>query len=109
MTTYNPRAKRGEPDYRPGPDWPPSLDELRVEYLSSIPVEVPAGRVVVHNNVRPTRRMGSRGFRAWLIEPSERLVVCGCDWAPELDEHYRVESFRHGLGTRPKRPESDSA
>jgi hypothetical protein len=63
---------------------PPTLD-----YLPKIPAEVPGGRVVVHNNVRPTRRVGSRGFRSWLAEPSERLVVCGCDWAPEL-EHYRV-------------------
>lgn len=26
--TFNPRAKRGDVDYRPGPDWPPSLNEL---------------------------------------------------------------------------------
>lgn len=45
---------------------------------------------MVHNHVRPTtRRLGSRGFRAWLAEPNERLVVCVCDWAPELGEHYR--------------------
>ena len=31
----------------------------------------------------------SRGFRAWLAEPNERLVVCDCGWAPELGEHYR--------------------
>ena len=72
--------------------------KLRLEYLSKIPAGVPDGRVLVHN-VRPTRRggsrgflpLGSRGFRAWLAEPSDRLAVCGCDWAPELGEHYRVK------------------
>jgi hypothetical protein len=39
-------------------------------------------------------RLGSHGFRAWLAEPSERLAVSGCDWAPELGEHYAVK----GLG-----------
>lgn len=26
--TFNPRARRGAVDYRPGPNWPPSLNEL---------------------------------------------------------------------------------
>jgi hypothetical protein len=60
-------------------------------YLSKIPTEVPAGQVVVHNHVQPTRRLGSRGFRAWLAPPNDQLVVCGCAWAPELGEHYRVD------------------
>jgi hypothetical protein len=25
---FDPRAKRGDPFYRPGPDWPPSIGEL---------------------------------------------------------------------------------
>ena len=66
------------------------------EYLTTIPTEIPAGRVLVHNHVRPTRRLGSRGFRAWLAEPSERLEVCGCGWAAELGEHY--------LSPQPGRP-----
>jgi hypothetical protein len=64
---------------------------IDLEYLSKIPASVPEGRAVVHNHVRPTRRLGSRGFRAWLAEPSERLEVCGCDWAPELTQHCRVK------------------
>jgi hypothetical protein len=48
------------------------------------------GHVVVHNNVRPTRHLGSRGFRAWTQVPAERLVRCDCSWAPELGGHYRV-------------------
>jgi hypothetical protein len=48
--------------------------------------------VLVHNSVRPTRRLGSRGFRAWLQSPdSVGLEVCGCGWAPELGQHYRVK------------------
>lgn len=50
------------------------------------------GHVVVHNHVRPTRHLGSRGFRAWLQSPDKPPAIepCPCDWAPELGEHYRV-------------------
>lgn len=60
------------------------------DYLRTIPTEVPAGRVVVHSTVRPTRRLGSRGFRAWLSTPGAHLEPCGCGWAPELGVHYRI-------------------
>ncbi len=59
------------------------------DYLSSIPESVPSGKIVVHNNVRPTSRLGTRGFRVWLDEPSPRYEVCSCEWAPELGGHYR--------------------
>ena len=68
----------------------------------SQPHSVPPDRVVVHNNVRPTRQLGSRGFRAWLCPSLEVLRVtpdpgrpvlqlCDCGWAPELGPHYRVK------------------
>jgi hypothetical protein len=53
----------------------------------------PAGKVLVHNNFRPTRRLGSRGFRAWLIAANDDRhgrKVCDCGFAPELGTHYRV-------------------
>ncbi len=59
-------------------------------YLSHVPKSVPPGKIVVHNNVRPTKQLGVRGFRAWLAEPSPRYEVCPCEWAPGLDAHYRV-------------------
>ncbi len=40
------------------------------DYLRTIPSGVPPGSVVVHNNVKPARRLGSRGFRAWLDDPA---------------------------------------
>lgn len=61
-------------------------------YLKRIPATIPPDRVLVHNNVRPTRRLGQRGFRAW-YEPaarSQRLAICYCGWAPELGIHYIV-------------------
>ena len=61
-----------------------------LDYLYRVPESVPSGKFVVHNHVRPTRRLGSRGFRAWLAEPSPRYEVCPCEWAPELGAHYRV-------------------
>lgn len=74
-----------------------------VEYLRTIPTRdaIPAGRVVVHNHVNPTRRLGSRGFRAWLQRPNDRLVLCECGWAPELGAHYLIP--------RPGRPPLRSA
>lgn len=60
-------------------------------YLFKMPATVPPGRVLVHNQVRPARRLGTRGFRAWLSLPDPtRLAKCSCGWAPELGEHYRV-------------------
>ena len=61
-------------------------------YLRRMPTkaEVPAGMIVVHNNVRPPR-IGSRGFRAWLAHPVAGYVRCDCKWAVHLAVHYRVE------------------
>jgi hypothetical protein len=62
------------------------------QYLRTLPAAVPAGRVLVHNCVRPRRRLGASGFRAWLSLPSNpRLVVCGCGWAAELGQHFRLK------------------
>ena len=64
------------------------LEKMR--YLVEVPAAVPDGQWLVHNNVRPTRRLGSRGFRAWLSEPdAKRWMPCGCGWAPEVGSHYR--------------------
>jgi hypothetical protein len=59
-----------------------------MQYLSRLPAAVPTGLVLVHNNVRPTRRLGARGFRAWLDEPGAHLLPCPCAWAPELGPHF---------------------
>jgi len=70
---------------------------MTIEYLMTFPDRVPVGRVLVHNNVKPTRRLGSRGFRAWLSLPDpERLSVCRCAWAPELGPHFRVVRVKGG-------------
>lgn len=62
-----------------------------VQYLFRMPKEIPNGLVLVHNNVRPTRHLGMRGFRAWLEQPDpQRLEECSCGWAPEFTRHYRV-------------------
>jgi hypothetical protein len=65
-----------------------------VDYLQSLPPAIPPGKVLLHNRVQPTRRLGSNGFRAWLVDADDdrhaRRVVCDCGWAPELGTHYRV-------------------
>jgi len=58
------------------------------EYLAAVPDELPAGRVLVHNHVRPAEHLGDRGFRAWLADSAERYEACGCGWAAELGDHY---------------------
>ena len=62
-------------------------------YLSGIPREVPPGKIVVHNQVRPTTRLELSGFRAWLDEPDLRYEVCPCEWAAQLGIHYRVKTL----------------
>jgi hypothetical protein len=55
---------------------------------------VPAGFVLVHNQVRPVQRiMGMNGSRYWLLRtdnPELKVEVCDCGFAPELGRHYRV-------------------
>jgi hypothetical protein len=60
-----------------------------MEYLTKPPRFLPIGKVLVHNYVRPTSRLNSRGFRAWLDDPDEKYEVCTCGWAPQL-VHHRV-------------------
>ena len=77
-------------------------------YLSGVPRQVPEGRIVVHNHVRPVDASGARipaarvalgfhGFRAW-TEPIGKpmRVACRCGWAPHLAEHYRVKLNERG-------------
>lgn len=72
-------------------------DGRTMEYLTTLPRVAPGAswrpphRILVHNNVRPTRELGARGFRAWLTSPDDdRYVICDCKWASELGDHYRV-------------------
>ncbi len=67
--------------------------ETGMNYLTKIPAndsEIPDDHVLVHNHVRPAKRQGTRGFRFWTQEPSDQLVTCDCDWAPEIQLHYRI-------------------
>lgn len=60
-------------------------------YLDTLPRAVPTDRILVHNNIRPTRCLGSRGFRAWLSLPNpEQFEVCPCTWASEMGQHFRL-------------------
>jgi hypothetical protein len=64
-----------------------------IDYLDEMPTAVPAGRILVHNNVVPARRINTRGFRVWFASPEpNKFVVCECDWAPELGAHYRLNT-----------------
>lgn len=67
-------------------------DGTVMNHLKRVPVnnEIPDGHVLVHNHVRPTRRLGSRGFRVWTQVPTDRLVARNCGWAPVLGAHCRV-------------------
>jgi hypothetical protein len=62
----------------------------KLEYLNRLPKTIPAGRWLVHNQVRPSRIGGTRGSRMWLATDPELLAPCNCGWAPELGQHYRV-------------------
>jgi hypothetical protein len=59
----------------------------------------PAGRYLVHNNVRPVSTLGRNGFRAWTQKWSDNLVECHCDFGgcknAELHKHYRPVTAYH--------------
>jgi len=64
-----------------------------IDYLEEMPTVIPAGKFLIHNNVVPAKRIGSRGFRIWYVSPdSTKYVVCDCGWAPELGDHYRINT-----------------
>jgi hypothetical protein len=77
---------------------------LDMSYLTTLNDVIPAGRVVVHNRVRPSmrERLGSRGFRAWHQKPDDNLVVCGCGWAPKFGIHY-ITKLNAAMPEAPKR------
>jgi hypothetical protein len=60
-----------------------------VEHLTKLPESLD-GSVLVHSTVTPTRRLGMRGFRAWLQAPDFGIESCPCGWARELGPHFRV-------------------
>src|SRR5260370_12276181 len=47
-------------------------------YLPRKPI--PAGRYLVHNQVRPVPHLGLNGFRAWTQKGRDNLVECRCDF-----------------------------
>jgi len=61
-----------------------------IEYVSRIPASVPAGKVLVHNQVKWSQdaRPCTSGFRAWLDEPRPYYEECHCGWARHLNKHY---------------------
>ncbi len=64
---------------------------MGILYLEKIPVsaaDISAGRIVVHNSMRPSRRLGERGFRAWLAEPGQDKEPR----APEIGQHSRCRA-----------------
>ena len=59
-----------------------------MEYSIRVPASLPDdGRVLVHNNVRPSRRMGE--FRAWLEPMNYTVEPCRCGFVSMLGTHYR--------------------
>jgi hypothetical protein len=62
----------------------------------------PAGRILVHNQIRggPEGNERGRGFRAWWAKPGIEFTRCGCGWRPHLGEHYRVQRAGPLVGRR---------
>lgn len=68
----------------------PPGEFLYLDMMPKLPWSAPEGTYLVHNNVRPTRHLGSGGFRAWLQKDLVKREICPCGRAPELGAHYRV-------------------
>jgi hypothetical protein len=64
-----------------------------LNYLYEMPKAQFPHHIIVHNNIKPTRRLNLNGFRVWIdpVDESNR-EICPCNWAPELGPHYRVAS-----------------
>ena len=89
-TTVKLRNTIGEFPFDPAPE---RRRVMRFHTSFSLPKVVPAGHVLVHNSVRPYSGRGHPdGFHPRLLPPdTPGLVVCDCDFAPELGPHYRLE------------------
>ena len=61
-----------------------------MEFLRQIPTDIPVGKILIHNSVKPAARLGDSSFRAWLDKPGPQHVECSCGWAVGLGKHYRV-------------------
>jgi hypothetical protein len=63
-------------------------------YCEQLPRELPAGRYLVHNHIKPVSRLGRNGFRAWTQKWNDNLVECRCDFGgcknDKLHKHYRI-------------------
>ncbi len=77
--------------------WLAEARRRQIRYVrSGVPRTVRAGRVLVHNHVRPIGfgpryPVGGDGFRAWTQVPEpHRLERCDCGWAPACRVHYRI-------------------
>jgi len=72
-----------------------------MHYVASIPRKLPAGRVLVHNDVIRQNRLGSNGFRAWTqpLDAEPALESCGCGWSGL--PHYRVKDVKGAAETAP--------
>ena len=68
--------------------------------MTAIPrKELREGRVLVHNDATPQRKIREHGFRAWTQLKTDRLVECHCDWAGvDLHglPHYRMRDSLFG-------------
>lgn len=76
-----------------------------IEYLLQMPATVPDGKILVHNRGQPTSRLGSRAFKAWFDDPSDRYTRCVCGWASNLSEHYQLS--QRGSGIPPSRTKKE--
>jgi hypothetical protein len=58
--------------------------------MGPVPKAIPAGKILVHNTVTPTRKIGNRGFRAWWDDAAnaKNWKECDCGWGAEIGPHY---------------------
>jgi hypothetical protein len=92
------QPKRSEPVRQIGVRLPRKAQrEAATRYYSNgVPRNVPAGHIIAHGSVAPTRPdqgHGVNGFRVWRatrtwLAENPQLTVCACGWAPHLGEHY---------------------
>jgi hypothetical protein len=70
-----------------------------VRYIRRLPNKIPDGMVLVHNQAKPQRTLGAKGFRAWIARLDEtKHVQCDCGWPAMFGRvarlHYRMASAK---------------
>src|SRR6266851_1314050 len=95
MTTSRDTERRRRAEHDEAVELRAQRKQKELRYCKDLPSRaIPAGRYLVHNQVRPAAMLGMNGFRVWTQNTDDNLVECRCDFGgwnnAKRFRHYRV-------------------